>query len=328
PTLETQDRAPTLSLIEREGPNDDLEGDSTELATVVRPPGNRTIVKQLRDLCSHIRGSTKQRELFIQARNKTRDPKLLPISIPMTRWNYFLLQIRRAHKLKLSIQIYTNKPPASKYELSEETWCAMEYMEPILSMFEQACNIFQSNNPTKHLVLPYYHVILNRLIHYAELGINTDRSQHIIGRLLDECHGIMVQTGFTEEDSMIQPPSNDASDQESIDLLKHFNQTPLVASYNVNNPQGDEVILYIQNLHPITKGEHILDYWKRQIVAGNFPNLGRLAQKYLSIHASSAVVERVFSHSGRLKCPTRASLGSRTIAHLTCLKEWLNSGPV
>ncbi|MBW0470997.1 hypothetical protein O181_010712 [Austropuccinia psidii MF-1] len=153
-------------------------------------------------------------------------------------------------------------------------------------MFEQACSIFQSNTPTKHLVLPYHHVILNQLIHYSgvsphswrrackashdklrkyyeiklnnddsiiasflnpkyhegifkQLGINTERSQHIIGQLSHECHAIMVQTGFTKEDSMIQPPSNNASYKESIDLIKHFNQTPLVTSYNVDNSQGD-----------------------------------------------------------------------------------------
>ncbi|MBW0466960.1 hypothetical protein O181_006675 [Austropuccinia psidii MF-1] len=95
--------------------------------------------------------------------------------------------------------------------------------------------------------------------------------------------------------------------------------------YDVLHSQDDEVTSYLQNTHPMTKGEHILDYWNHQIISGNFPNLGKVALRYLSIPASSASVERVFSHSGRLKCLTRASLGSRTIAHLTCLKEWLNN---
>ncbi|MBW0538607.1 hypothetical protein O181_078322 [Austropuccinia psidii MF-1] len=43
----------------------------------------------------------------------------------------------------------------------------MEYMGPILQMFNQACNVFQSKASSKHLVLPYYQVILNRLTHYA-----------------------------------------------------------------------------------------------------------------------------------------------------------------
>ncbi|MBW0546876.1 hypothetical protein O181_086591 [Austropuccinia psidii MF-1] len=57
---------------------------------------NKSIFRALRDLCSHIQGSPKQLQEFIQAFNNTRDPKLLPINIPMTRWNYFLRQIKRA----------------------------------------------------------------------------------------------------------------------------------------------------------------------------------------------------------------------------------------
>ncbi|MBW0528604.1 hypothetical protein O181_068319 [Austropuccinia psidii MF-1] len=75
----------------------------------------------------------------------------------------------------------------------------------------------------------------------------------------------------------------------------------------------------------MVRGEQVVDYWKIQILNGQYPNLGRMAFEYLSIPSSSASVERVFSHSGRLRSPTRASLGSRTIAHLTCLKEWLNN---
>ncbi|MBW0561441.1 hypothetical protein O181_101156 [Austropuccinia psidii MF-1] len=76
---------------------------------------NKSIFRALRDLCSHIRGSPKQRQAFIQARDKTRDPKLLPINIPMTRWNYFLLQMKHAESLRLSMQLYTATPEGSRY---------------------------------------------------------------------------------------------------------------------------------------------------------------------------------------------------------------------
>ncbi|MBW0592617.1 hypothetical protein O181_132332, partial [Austropuccinia psidii MF-1] len=155
-TLETQDKSGDLQLLNNQLTMGSQNQDHMELGPVIRPPGDQTIVRQLRDLCSQIQGSAKQRESFIQARNKTRDPQLLPISILMTRWNYFLKPIQRARQLKLSIQIYTSSPQKMKYQLSDESWCAMEYMEPILSMFEKTCNIFKSNAPTKHLVLPYY----------------------------------------------------------------------------------------------------------------------------------------------------------------------------
>ncbi|MBW0481116.1 hypothetical protein O181_020831 [Austropuccinia psidii MF-1] len=80
-----------------------------------------TIVCTLGDLCSHIQGSGKQCGAFIHHCNKNCDPKVLPINLPMTRWN-FLHQIQRAHQLKLSIHFYTNSNKGSKYYLNEEVW--------------------------------------------------------------------------------------------------------------------------------------------------------------------------------------------------------------
>ncbi|MBW0516900.1 hypothetical protein O181_056615 [Austropuccinia psidii MF-1] len=134
---------------------------------------NKPIVRQLRDLCSHIRGSTKQHTAFIHKRQKTCDSKLLPLATQMTQWNYFLHQLRRAKELKLSSQLYMSTMSGAKYQLNEEAWSAMEFMKPILTLFEHSCNIFQSESPTKHLVLPYYQVILLRLEHYAQVSPHT-----------------------------------------------------------------------------------------------------------------------------------------------------------
>ncbi|MBW0558295.1 hypothetical protein O181_098010 [Austropuccinia psidii MF-1] len=167
--LETKDNLGDFQLINGNEPNNP----GAHLATYEPEPlssANKSIVRALRDLCSHIQGSPKQRQAFIQARDKTRDPKLLPINIPMTRWNYFLLQRKRAESLRLSIQLYTATPEGSRYKLSDEIWSSIKFMHPILSLIEQSCNVFQSKAPTKHLVLPYYHVILKRLSHYAQVS--------------------------------------------------------------------------------------------------------------------------------------------------------------
>ncbi|MBW0565882.1 hypothetical protein O181_105597 [Austropuccinia psidii MF-1] len=107
--LETQDNFGDLQLINGNEPNDP----GTHHETYEPEPlssAKKSIFRALWDLCSHIQGSPKQRQDFIQARDKTRDPKLLPINIPMTRWNYFLLQMKRAESLRLSIQLYTATP--------------------------------------------------------------------------------------------------------------------------------------------------------------------------------------------------------------------------
>ncbi|MBW0575211.1 hypothetical protein O181_114926 [Austropuccinia psidii MF-1] len=175
-TLETQDKLSDIAMIMGSHSLEASERDIEELGTVLRPPGKKTIVCLLQDLCTHIWGSSKQQNFFIEAHNKTRDPPLLPISIPMVWWNFFSKQIQQEHQLKLLIQIYTNTPQ------TKEVWRAMEYMEPILQMFDQECNLFQSKAPSKHLVLPYYQVILNWLTHYAS------KSPHSWRRACEAAH--------------------------------------------------------------------------------------------------------------------------------------------
>ncbi|MBW0509736.1 hypothetical protein O181_049451 [Austropuccinia psidii MF-1] len=255
-------------------------------------------------------------------------------------WNFFLKQIQQAHQLKLSIQIYTNTPQTDKYHLTKEVWSTMEYMEPILQMFNHACNVFQSKAPSKHLVLPYYQVILNRLTHYAsnsphlwrqaceaahaklkkyydfemannnslietllnpkyckgifkQMGVPPHQAKEVINILAWECSTLAQnkQSGQVTGDQ--QSSSDNLSEPETFNLLKHLKQPPMKTMYDVLHSQDDEVTPYLQNTHPMTKGKHILDYWKHQIMSWNFPNLGKVALRYLSLPAASASVERL-----------------------------------
>ncbi|MBW0506781.1 hypothetical protein O181_046496 [Austropuccinia psidii MF-1] len=156
------------------------------------------------------------------------------------------------------------------------------------------------------------------------MAVLPHQAKEVINILACKCSTLTQNKQSSLVRGDLKSSSDNLSNPETFDLLKHLKQPPIKVTYDALHSQDDEVTSYLQNTHTMTKGEHILDYWKRQIISGNFPSLGKVALRYLSIPASSASVERVFSHSGRLKCPTGASLGSRTIAHLTCLKEWLN----
>jgi hAT family C-terminal dimerisation region len=61
-----------------------------------------------------------------------------------------------------------------------------------------------------------------------------------------------------------------------------------------------------------------LDFWVTH--KERFPALYQLATSLLSAPASSAPVERVFSHGGIMMRPHRASLGDTTLAQLIFLK--------
>ncbi|MBW0475835.1 hypothetical protein O181_015550 [Austropuccinia psidii MF-1] len=159
---------------------------------------------------------------------------------------------------------------------------------------------------------------------FKQLGISSSCAKEVIDLLASECTQLSINEGDDTVEHNGPPSSDNLSEPDNFDLLKHLKKLPIEASYDVLQSQGNELESYLQNNHPMAKGKHIMDYWKCQILCDNYPKLGKLVLRYLSIPASSASVEHVFSHSGRLKFPTRASLGARTIAHLTCLKEWLN----
>jgi hypothetical protein len=79
---------------------------------------------------------------------------------------------------------------------------------------------------------------------------------------------------------------------------------------------------------PVGKGDPAIadpiGYWmnRRQ----QYPRLSRFALDILSIPASSAECERLFSELGDLLEPRRSSLSSDTIAATQCIKNWNRNG--
>jgi hypothetical protein len=64
--------------------------------------------------------------------------------------------------------------------------------------------------------------------------------------------------------------------------------------------------------------QNFLDFWKTYET--RFPALSNLARKYLSIQASSAAVERMFSIAGHIHSLRRRRLGSVFFSDLVFLK--------
>jgi hypothetical protein len=65
----------------------------------------------------------------------------------------------------------------------------------------------------------------------------------------------------------------------------------------------------------------VLAWWR--LSAHDYPCLARIARDYLSIPATSAPVERVFSGGADLITKKRGSLNEDTIRDCMCLKSWL-----
>ncbi|MBW0475225.1 hypothetical protein O181_014940 [Austropuccinia psidii MF-1] len=133
---------------------------------------------------------------------------------------------------------------------------------------------------------------------FKQLGVSSSHAKQAIDLLASKCAQLTINEGDDALGNNGLPSSDNLSEPDHFNLLKHLNEPSIEASYDVLQSQGNELASYLQNDHPMAKGKHIMDYWKRQIPCGNYPKLGKLVVRYLSISASSASVEHVFSHSG------------------------------
>jgi hypothetical protein len=67
-----------------------------------------------------------------------------------------------------------------------------------------------------------------------------------------------------------------------------------------------------------------IEYWLQQRL--KYPNLSQLAIDVMTIPASSADCERVFSGTGRVMEPQRRKMGSELLAALICTQRWIKAG--
>ena len=77
-------------------------------------------------------------------------------------------------------------------------------------------------------------------------------------------------------------------------------------SSNASNPCREDVNEFQKYLadQNFTKDENALQFWQAKQTA--YPKLRKLAKKILAVPASSAPIERVFSHAGNILHPDRS----------------------
>ena len=67
-----------------------------------------------------------------------------------------------------------------------------------------------------------------------------------------------------------------------------------------------------------------VQYWHQ--LQSKYPNLSQMALDVLTIPASSADCERVFTGTGDILEPQRRKMGSQLLAALVCTQRWIRAG--
>ncbi|MBW0487953.1 hypothetical protein O181_027668 [Austropuccinia psidii MF-1] len=105
--------------------------------------------------------------------------------------------------------------------------------------------------------------ILNPKYHkgiFKQFGVSSSHSKEVIDLLAGEDAQLTINEGEDALGNNGSPSSDNLSELDNLDLLKHLKEPPIGASYDVLQSQGNELASYLQNNHPMGKGEHIIDY--------------------------------------------------------------------
>ncbi|KAK0135547.1 hypothetical protein N1851_028592 [Merluccius polli] len=134
--------------------------------------------------------------------------------------------------------------------------------------------------------------------------------------LLSEVENIIDSEGATDSGAMNVDSSSDSPPVKSPRLLSRYK-----AHKKRNSAQDSSVVTQISKYFDAINDsdtDNALFFWAKN--HDRFQQLHKLALKVLSVPASSAPVERIFSRGGIIMRPHRACLGHRMLQTLIFLK--------
>ena len=289
---------------------------------------NKVIAKMSR-LVKHVRHSTIASELLED------DYKLVTACAP--RWNTQLAMLRSVLKLKSSsLDKLDSEIRPTKYELK-----LMSEVTDMLSPFETATLQAEGQNKvTASLVIVCIRCLKmelaelsekydsrfvstlqastkTRLSRYESLAVFTHASAldprwklnwatEIQQSLITKATALLVPEHI-EPDDTAPPPA------KKTKLFRHLPSTTSVMSTSSTLSVATQVQTYLTE-PCLEEDADPLRFWRNR--SGDFPQLATLACRYLSVPASSAPVERIFSIAGKIFRPDRCSLSDKRFEHL------------
>ena len=140
--------------------------------------------------------------------------------------------------------------------------------------------------------------------------------------ILKELEKIALQTGYTRPsiDDVASNEEDEDADSEPVTkrrkLFSFMEKSHISKEAKSAQQEIDDYLLAIHTKEEIKEGS--LEYWKKNGL--RFPLLRKLAQQYLSVPATSAPVERVFSTAGKIIRQDRCRLLPVNFERLLFLK--------
>ncbi len=251
------------------------------------------------------------------------------------------------------------KEAKKKFFLSEEDRDMLNELKTVLEWFEWATDEFQTNSVSISRVFPCVRSLIEKLakVDYSAIHTQQIRSD-LLGSLMKR-FGDLVKNEVFVVSTFLDPnfglrafPNDEKANvrarvkalinavlhivEKQADSSVRFNPKPApsretnyVFYENEVTEDDDDLRLtqedsadkiindYIRNIRD-SKNICPLKFWLKHELT--YPALATLARKYLSVQASSAAVERMFSISGHIFSDKRRRLGKQLFSNLVILK--------
>uniref|UniRef100_A0A671NDY4 HAT C-terminal dimerisation domain-containing protein n=1 Tax=Sinocyclocheilus anshuiensis TaxID=1608454 RepID=A0A671NDY4_9TELE len=214
--------------------------------------------------------------------------KSIPVAT-VTRWNSTFKQIKAITELDHTTLTEMCSPDFKNVVITTREWAQLRELCLILGPFAEATELTDGEKIiTISMVVP---TVLDLNTHLIQMDSPKSLCRPLIRALRES-----LQQRFS-----------------GIFIALHMkHSTPTEASIVT------QVIKYFEHIQSSPIEEDPLMFWAHN--KDKYPHLHTLALKVLSVPASSAPVERVFSAGGLLMRPHRASLGSKMLSSLIFLK--------
>nr|CAI5863463.1 unnamed protein product [Callosobruchus analis] len=311
------------------------------------------MIKKARSVIGHFSHSTSARKILAEMQKTHNVPCHVLIQDVSTRWDSTLQALKRLKEQRVAVQASLPHVKIGT-ELTTQEWVLLDHVVSVLSYFEEATKSISEEsaclsdaipliNSLKKVLeqlknqqmannvddnhSPEYSIFVGSLL----AGIN-DRFRHlesdetyILSTALDprnKLRTFSLQTTVIEAKKiLISKIAKNNRDNVPVqpEPLKHevklFTEMPLSNISTCNEQQEVESYIRCPN---ISLKEDPKNYWRNE---NKYPNLKKLAQKYLSYQMSSVASERLFSTAGLIQNDLRNRLSANNLKILCFLNK-------